>query len=88
MLDKLKPGVHLEMVAEPDNPHDPSAIALYFEGKRLGYVPEDGNEPFSTMLFFGHANAFECIVQQVAPDRSPWHQVRVGVFVTDARESK
>ena len=88
VLDKLKPGVHLEMVAEPDNPHDPSAIALYFEGKRLGYVPEDGNEPFATMLFFGHANAFECIVQQVAPERSPWHQVRVGVFVTDARKSK
>ena len=42
-------------------------------------------EQLATMLFFGHGDAFECCVQQVAPDRSPWHQVRAGIYVVDAR---
>ena len=85
VLDHLKPGARLEMVAEPDNPHDPSAIALYFEGKRLGYIPADHNEYFAIMLHYGHADAFEYIVQQVAPDRSPWHQVCAAIYMADAR---
>ena len=43
------------------------------------------NEMLATLMFYGHGDAFECVVQQVAPERSPWHQVRVGVYVSDAR---
>ena len=28
-LKKLKPGKKLELIAEPDNPHDPAAVAIY-----------------------------------------------------------
>ncbi|MBM6907337.1 HIRAN domain-containing protein [Collinsella intestinalis] len=87
VLDALKPGMRLQMVAEHDNPHDSSAIALYFEGKRLGYIPADHNELFAVMMHYGHADAFECVVQQVAPERSPWHQVRAAVYVADSRSS-
>ena len=84
---RLSRGARLQMVAEPDNPHDPSAIALFFEGKRLGYIPADHNELFAVMMHYGHADAFECVVQQVAPERSPWHQVRAAVYVADSRSS-
>jgi hypothetical protein len=35
------PGQRLALVSEPDNPHDPHAIAIYNEGQslQLGYVP-------------------------------------------------
>jgi hypothetical protein len=35
------PGRRLALVAEPDNPHDPHAVAIYNEGRtlQLGYVP-------------------------------------------------
>ena len=85
VLEQLKAGAHLEMMAEPDNPYDSSAIALWFEGKRLGYIPSEQNDLLATMFHFGHADAFECVVQQVAPERSPWHQVRAAVYVTDTR---
>ena len=85
VLDQLKPGTKLTLVPETDNPYDPAAVAVRFDGVKLGYVPADHNELISTMLFFGHGDAFECRVQQVAPERSPWHQVRVGLYVTDAR---
>ena len=37
------------------------------------------------MMYYGHKDVFEARVQQVAPERSPWHQVRVGLYVVDAR---
>jgi HIRAN domain len=35
------PGRRLALVAEPDNPHDPHAVAIYNEDRslQLGYVP-------------------------------------------------
>lgn len=30
---------YLNLVAEPENPHDPNAIALFLEDKRIGYIP-------------------------------------------------
>ena len=85
VLDQLKPGQQLELVPEIENPHDPEAVAIYFRGMKLGFVPAEMNSTLSTLLYFGRGDALECRVQQVAPDRSPWHQVRVGIYVTDAR---
>lgn len=28
-----------DLVREPDNPHDPNAIMVLYQGKKLGYVP-------------------------------------------------
>lgn len=38
-LDALAPGVPLALVREPDNPNDPSAIRIDWQGNALGYVP-------------------------------------------------
>jgi hypothetical protein len=41
--DAFAPGQRLALVAEPDNEHDPHAIGVWDEGKRLqvGYVPAE-----------------------------------------------
>ncbi len=85
VLGELTAGMELDLVPEFDNPHDPNAIAIRYGGAKLGYVPADLNEVLATLMFYGHGDVFECVVQQVAPERSPWHQVRVGVYVSDAR---
>lgn len=85
VLGEIKAGDVLALVAEPDNPHDSQAVALRYKGVKLGYVPAEENAMLASLIYFGHEKAFEAIVQQVSPDRSPWHQVRVGVFVADAR---
>lgn len=85
VLDKLKPGKKLKMVGEPDNPYDPNAIALRYKGVMLGYIPRIENSQFALMTYFGHANAFEARVLQVNPEAEPWNQVRVGIYVKDAR---
>jgi HIRAN domain len=41
--DAFAPGRRLELVAEPENEHDPHAIGIWDAGRRLqaGYVPAD-----------------------------------------------
>lgn len=85
VLSKLSPGCQLDLVPEFDNPHDPEAIALNIDGVKIGYVPADKNGLISTLAFFGHTDVFECRVLQVAPEKDPWEQVRVGIYVVDAR---
>ncbi len=85
VLDQLRLGTALELVAEPDNPYDPQAVALYFGATKLGYVPADQNGLFATMLYFGHADAFSARILQVDSKAAPWEQVRVCICVNDAR---
>jgi uncharacterized protein YbgA (DUF1722 family) len=33
-----------EFVREPDNPHDPDAIAIHIDGKLVGYLSRDDNK--------------------------------------------
>lgn len=85
VLSDLKVGDKLTLCAERDNPHDPEAVAIYYGNTKLGYVPGNEVGPLSVMMYYGHGDVFEARVQQVAPERSPWHQVRVGLYVADAR---
>lgn len=84
-ISDLKVGQELELKAEPDNPYDANAVAIWAGKYKLGFVPKERNEMLSLMLHFGHVDVYECRVEQVAPERSPWHQVYVGLFIKDAR---
>lgn len=85
VISDMRVGDSLDLIAEMDNPYDPQAVAVYFKGVKLGYVPANENELFSTMFHFGHADAFEARVMQVDPEADPWNQVRMGIFVADVR---
>ena len=87
VLDRLKVGKALELVPEPGNPYDPDAVALYYEGSKLGFVPRELNGNLAQLLAFGHTGVFEARVQQVAPERSPWHQVRVCLYSIEAEHN-
>ena len=41
---RLKRGSEVSLVPEPTNEHDPNAIAVYINGKQVGYVPADETE--------------------------------------------
>jgi HIRAN domain len=40
---ELRVGDALELVRERDNPHDSNAIAVTWQGRKLGYVPKRDN---------------------------------------------
>jgi hypothetical protein len=43
VLRSLKPGDRLELVREPANPYDASAVRVEWRGVTLGYVPRGDN---------------------------------------------
>ncbi|AMS13133.1 hypothetical protein A3218_01930 [Pseudomonas chlororaphis] len=53
-LRKLRNSRHMatdndfvaDIVAEPENPHDPNACAVYIEGMKVGYLPRDAAADF------------------------------------------
>ncbi len=50
LLDVMKEGSLLDLVREPDNPYDACAIALYFNQRKIGFIPAESNEILSRLL--------------------------------------
>lgn len=85
-ISELEPGANVALEPEPDNPYDPFAVALRANGKKLGYLPAEESDTASMLLHFGHADTLEARILQANPEADPWKQVRVGLYVTDARK--
>jgi hypothetical protein len=50
VLPLMKAGDTLDLVREPNNPYDPQAIAIYWQGQKLGYVAMESNEGVAMIL--------------------------------------
>ncbi|MBQ3106849.1 MAG: HIRAN domain-containing protein, partial [Eggerthellaceae bacterium] len=85
VLGRLQAGAAVDLVPEFDNPYDRDAIEIRYEGVKLGYVPASKNASMALMAFYGHADVFEARILQVDSEADPWEQVRVGIYVRDAR---
>lgn len=86
VLERLVPGVRVELEAEPDNPYDPQAVAVRFEGKKLGYLPRAENQLISQLLWFGYGSALEARISSRAMENHPERQFRVAIRLRDQRE--
>lgn len=49
-LAGLKIGQKVVLVAEPDNPYDTKAIAVYIDYKRIGYIARENTDEVSALL--------------------------------------
>lgn len=85
VIDQLILGQAVTLIVEPDNPHDPEAVAIYYEDKKLGYVPSAKNSVLSTLLYYGHGEIFESRLQFVSKESHPERQFRVVVRIKDNR---
>jgi len=84
-FSELKVGTPLTLRGEPDNPHDPKAVAIYHDEKKLGYLPLAHNHEISRLLYYGHTDVLEAFVNRVSPDEHPERQIGIVVRVRDAR---
>lgn len=42
-ISAIAPGTDVMLVREPTNQYDPNAVAVWIDGKRIGYVPRKQN---------------------------------------------
>jgi hypothetical protein len=69
----------LQLLREPDNAHDRSAVAIHFAGQRIGYLPRLENTAVSQMLDRGESLTAHVVALQES--RNPWQRIRLAVWV-------
>lgn len=73
----LREGDLLRLIRETTNPHDPNAVAVYFRGDKLGYVPRLENAAVAQLLDRGAPLVARIICLREEPN--PWRRVRLSV---------
>ena len=73
-LSSLHSNGILQIVREPNNAHDPFAIALYFKNQKLGYVPAEDNYIISQMMDVNHGR-FTAEIVNIDKNAPTWEQV-------------
>lgn len=79
LLPQLQPGQAVDLVREPDNSHDPRAIAVYWEGTKLGFLPMLDNRVLAGLIDGGVPLRAE--LAAVFPGKPLWEACRVNVAV-------
>lgn len=77
VLRRMKDLDVLDLVREYDNQHDPNAVAVYWEGNKVGYLPMGENVSLANMM--DHGLLLECHVVYTRPDARHWEQCFIAV---------
>ena len=75
----LQPGDMLDLVREPDNPHDPNAVRVEWRGRRLGYVPRRQNAAIAWGLQRG--TPLRARVSRLAEHPNPARRIEFEVYI-------
>jgi HIRAN domain len=79
LLNEMKEGDLLALVREPDNAHDSCAIALHWQGKKIGYIPSAINEMLSYLLDAEALSLF-AVITHLEHHSQPWENVAIAVY--------
>ena len=69
----------VDLVREPENPFDENAIAIVFEGYKIGYVPRETNLVLSHILDADLLD-LQAEITFVEPDAATWEQISVAIY--------
>jgi hypothetical protein len=75
----MKVGDALALIREPDNPHDPLAVRVEWNGHKLGYVPRKENEAVARQLDRG--NRLQARIVRLTKHRDSWKRIEFEVFL-------
>lgn len=76
---QLQAGDALQLVREPDNEHDPRAVRVEWQGRKLGYLPRRENGAVAAAIDGGER--VEARIARLREHRNPWQRVLIEVFV-------
>jgi HIRAN domain len=76
---ELRVGDALELVREPDNPHDANAVSVAWRGHKLGYVPRRENAALAWGLDRGES--LRARISRLAQHPNPARRIEFEVYV-------
>jgi HIRAN domain len=69
----------LQLIREPDNPHDANAIRVEWKGHKLGYVPRRENQAVAQEM--DHGTRLTATISKLQRHRSPWQRLKMDIYV-------
>jgi hypothetical protein len=75
----LATGEPLDLVREPDNPHDANAVRVEWRGRKLGYVPRSENGALAWAMDRGES--LRARVSRLAEHRNPRRRIEFEVYI-------
>ncbi len=78
-IDEINKSGLIELVREPENTVDKRAIALYFNKKKIGFVPRESNKTIS-ILMDTDLLEFHAEITNIEPEADHWEQIRVAIY--------
>ena len=75
----LMVGTSLSLVREPENPHDPRAVRIDWQGQKLGYMPRIDNAAASQLLDRGESVSAAITALNVSAN--PWERIEFAVYL-------
>lgn len=79
IIDEINTAGMVQLVREPNNEFDKRAIAIHFEGKKIGYLPRESNKTIS-ILMDTNLLEFHAEITHIEKSASDWEKIRLGVF--------
>ena len=79
VFSELRTGDRLDLVREPDNPHDANAVRVEWNGRNLGYVPRRENPALAWAMDGGEPVTAR--ISALREHRNPRQRIRFEVFV-------
>jgi hypothetical protein len=75
----LRPGSLLDLVREADNASDSDAVAVYWRGRKLGYLPRGENLMAASLL--DRRRGLTARIQRLAPKAERNRRLRIDVLM-------
>lgn len=77
LVRRFAVGQRVYLVPRPDNPFDALAIAIFWRGHMIGYIPRKKNKRLHRALMQGAS--IYARISGVFPDAEPWEALRIDV---------
>lgn len=79
LWESLRPNDILQLIAEPENPHDRQAVKVMWNGSQLGYVPRRDNTAVSQML--ERRQPLVARIDQLHESSDPWARLTMKMYL-------
>lgn len=77
----MRQGDVLVLSREPDNPHDPRAVRVFWHGVQIGYAPRLDNADLARIMDRGVGVEGRILHLQIS--RDPWKRVLMEIVIPD-----
>jgi len=78
LWQQIRVGDALDLVREPDNPHDRNAVRVEWRGRKLGYLPRAENRAVSGEL--DRDTRLAARVSHLREERNPWRRIGIDIY--------